>query len=166
VEIRPATAADWANIRDVHLRAFPTAAEAKLVERLIADGDAAVSIVADSCRAIVGHVLMSRMNVHADGRALAALGLAPVAVVPDRQRQKIGSALVEAAVREASSAGAEILFVLGEPDYYGRFGFSAETAAPFASPYAGRHFQALALAGLTPIRSGAAGYAPAFADLG
>jgi putative acetyltransferase len=166
VEIRPATAADWANIRDVHLRAFPTAAEADLVERLIADGDAAVSIVAEAFGAIVGHVLLSRMKVQADGRALAALGLAPVAVIPDRQRQKIGSALVEAAVREARSTGTEILFVLGEPVYYGRFGFSAETAGPFASPYAGRYFQALALADLAPIRSGAAGYAPAFADLG
>ena len=56
--------------------------------------------------------------------------------------------------------------MLGEPDYYCRFGFAAQTAAPFASPYAGPYFMALALApGLVPPVSGTAVYAPAFAAL-
>lgn len=139
--------------------------EADLVDQLVADGVAVVSIVAED-NGIVGHVLLSRMNVVADERALDALGLAPVAVVPDRQREGIGSALVEAAVREAKSAGTQMLFLLGEPGFYGRFGFTAVAAKPFDSPYAGPYFQALPLVDLPPVRSGIAKYAPAFDDLG
>jgi putative acetyltransferase len=139
--------------------------EADLVDQLVADGVAVVSIVAED-NGIVGHVLLSRMNVVADERALDALGLAPVAVVPDRQREGIGSALVEAAVREAKSAGTQMLFLLGEPGFYGRFGFTAVAAKRFDSPYAGPYFQALPLVDLPPVRSGIAKYAPAFDDLG
>ena len=165
MRIRLSRAADSHAIRDVHLRAFPTPTEADLVDRLVADGDAVVSIVAED-DGIVGHVLLSRMNVVADGQALDALGLAPVAVVPDRQRAGIGSALIEAAVREAKSAGTQMLFLLGEPGFYGRFGFTAAAAKPFESPYAGPYFQALPLVDLPPARSGVAKYAPAFDGLG
>ena len=116
--------------------------------------------------AIVGHVLLSRMIVKGDGDSLRALGLGPVAVLPSRQRQGIGAALVEAALGEARSSGEQIVFVLGEPAYYGRFGFDAATAGAFDSPYAGEYFQALALVDLAPIDSGEASYAPAFNDLG
>ena len=106
------------------------------------------------------------MTAEADGQPLRALGLAPVGVVPDRQNQGIGGALVEAAVAAARESGEQLLFLLGEPDYYGRFGFTAERAQPFASPYAGPYFQALALVELAPVKSGRASYAPAFAELG
>ncbi|MGN6154594.1 MAG: GNAT family N-acetyltransferase [Sphingomicrobium sp.] len=165
MQIRLSHAADAQAIRHVHLRAFPTRAEADLVDQLVADGDAAVSIVAED-DGIVGHVLLSRMNVVADGEVLDALGLAPIAVVPERQGERIGSALVEAAVQQARSAGAHILFLLGEPEFYGRFGFTAEAAKPFESPYAGSYFQALALTDLPPVRSGSASYARAFDNLG
>ena len=164
MEIRPARPADSAGIRNVHLRAFPTPLEADLVEKLEADGDACFSIVAEDAGVIVGHVLLSRMTAEVDGQPLRALGLAPVGVVPDRQNQGIGGALVEAAVAAARESGEQLLFLLGEPDYYGRFGFTAERAQPFASPYA--YFQALALVELAPVKSGRASYAPAFAELG
>jgi len=112
--IRVSQAADSQAIRDVHRRAFPTSIEADLVDQLLSDGDAVVSIVAED-DGIVGHVLLSRMNVIADGRSLDALGLAPGAIVPDRQREGIGSALIETAVRQAESAGTQMLFLLGEP---------------------------------------------------
>lgn len=165
MQIRLSRAADSQAIRDVHLRAFPTRMEADLVDQLVADGDALVSIVAQD-DGIVGHVLLSRMNVVADGRALDAQGLGPVAVVPNHQRGGIGSALIEAAVREAKSAGTQMLFLLGEPGFYGRFGFTAAAAKPFESPYAGPYFQALALVDLPPVRSGIAKYAKAFDGLG
>jgi putative acetyltransferase len=165
VQIRLSTAEDPQAIRDVHLRAFPTRMEADLVDQLMADGDAVMSIVAEDGD-IVGHVLLSRMNVIADGQALDGLGLAPVAVVPDRQREGIGSALIEAAVGKAKSTGVQILFLLGEPAFYRRFGFTAAAAKPFESPYAGPYFQALPLVDLRPARSGVARYAPAFDRLG
>jgi len=164
-EVREEWAGDAEAIRSVHLAAFPTANEADLVDQLRRDGDIAVSLVAVEDGAVVGHVLFSRMFVEADRREFDGLGLGPIAVLPDRQRSGIGSALIEAGVERAQSAGAQIIFVLGEPDYYGRFGFDAGVAAPFASPYAGPYLQARLLDGLRPPCSGRADYAPAFAGL-
>ena len=164
--IRPAEPADAAGIRTLHEAAFPTAAEADLVEALAREGDAAVALVEERQGEIVGHVLLSRMAVTGDGRALRALGLAPVGVLPGFQGGGIGTGLIDAALGIARATGEELVFVLGEPDYYGRFGFSAATAAPFASSYAGPWFMALALQpGFTPPAAGTAAYARAFSDL-
>ena len=163
VEVREERAGDAAAIRSVHVVAFPTSSEANLVEQLRSDGDVAASIIALADGEIAGHVLFSRMSVEADGQDLHGWGLGPVAVVPDRQRTGIGSALVEAGIGRARATGVQIIFVLGEPAYYGRFGFDAKSAAPFASPYAGAYFQALALASLPQPSVGRADYAPAFA---
>ena len=165
--IRPAAPEDAAGIRAMHEAAFPTPLEADLVEALVRDGDAVVSLVAGRQSGIVGHVLLSRMQVTGDGRAFRALGLAPVGVLPGYQGAGIGSALIEAAVAIARATGEEIVFLLGEPDYYGRFGFSAAAAAPFASSYAGPFFLALALRPDFAVpAAGDAAYARAFADLG
>lgn len=166
MEIRSATPDDAEAVRAVHLSAFPTALEADLVETLERDGDAVISLVADDDGSIVGHVLFSRMSVTAGDRRLEALGLAPVAVLPGRQGEGIGSGLINAGMSSAAETGAEIVFVLGEPDYYRRFGFDAATAAPFASPYAGAYFQAKALNGdFKAPGAGRADYASAFAGL-
>jgi putative acetyltransferase len=164
--IRPAEPGDEAGIRAVHRAAFPTPAEADLVEALAREGDAAISLVATRQSEIVGHVLLSRMNVSGDGRAVRALGLAPVGVLPGYQGGGIGKALIEAALGIARATGEDLVFLLGEPDYYRRFGFSAETAAPFASPYAGPYFMALALRPeFAAPDTGKAAYARAFSDL-
>jgi putative acetyltransferase len=164
--IRPAELGDAAGIRAVHLAAFPTPIEADLVEALVREGDAILSLVDDRQGQIVGHVLLSRMRVTADGRALRALGLAPVGVLPGFQGGGIGKGLIEAALGVARATGEEMVFLLGEPDYYVRFGFSAAAAAPFASPYAGPYFMALALRpGFEPPAAGEAAYARAFSDL-
>ena len=163
MHLRPAVASDRGEIRGVHLLAFPSPAEADLVEQLVQHGDSVISIVAVENGRIVGHVLLSRMDVESDGAALNAVGLAPVAVIPEWQRRGIGSALIEAAIAGARRSGVEMIFVLGDTGFYGRFGFAAETARPFASPYAGAHFQALAIGrALQPTLTGTARYAPAF----
>ncbi len=164
--IRPAEPEDAAGIKAVHLAAFPTPAEADLVEALDREGDAPVSLVAVRQGEIVGHVLLSRMTVSGDGRGIRALGLAPVAVLPGFQGGGIGKQLVGASLGIARATGVDMVFVLGEPDYYTRFGFSAATAAPFASPYAGPWFMALSLQpGFTAPAAGEAAYARAFSDL-
>jgi putative acetyltransferase len=130
------------------------------------DFDSEISLVAQRWRRIVGHIMLSRMEVSGDGRAYRALGLGPVGVRPRLQRRGIGSALIRAALDRARGLGEEVVFVVGDPAYYGRFGFSAETAAPFASPYAGPYFMALWLRpGIDPPAKGTAAYAPAFAKL-
>jgi putative acetyltransferase len=165
VVIRPAEPGDAASIRAVLDAAFPTAAEADLVARLERDGDAVVSLVAVRDGEAVGHVLLSRMAVEGDGRCYRALGLGPVAVLPPLQRAGLGSELIRSALAIAEATGEELVFVLGEPDYYARFGFSARTAAPFASPYAGPFLMALALRDVGLPEAGRADYARAFSEL-
>jgi putative acetyltransferase len=166
VVVRLAEPADAAAIRALHLAAFPTAAEADLVEALERDGDAVISLVAERDGDILGHVLLSRMAVSGEGRSYRALGLAPLAVRPGAQREGIGSALVRAALNRVAETGEELVFVLGDPAYYGRFGFSVADAAPFTSPYAGPHLMALRLGNDLPLpRAGRAEHARAFAAL-
>ncbi len=166
VEVRRAMSDDAASIRKIHLSAFETCLEADLVERLEQNGEAVISMVATADGAIVGHILFSRMECEADGQPMDALGLAPVAVLPERQSRGIGTRLIEAGLDEARSLAVDIVFLVGEPDYYGRFGFSAATAAPFASPYAGEYFQAKPISvGFTPPGSGRAEYPTAFAGV-
>lgn len=133
--------------------------EARLVARLHGDGDAAISLVADEQGAIVGHILLSRLVA-----PVRALALAPLAVAPGRQGSGVGSALVRVAIDRARQGGWQAIFVLGDVDYYGRFGFDGASAAGFSSPYAGPHFMALALAEL-PVGDGEIAYPRAFADL-
>ncbi len=164
--MRAAEPRDEAAIRAVHISAFPTADEADLVEALGREGDAIISLVAVRGGEIIGHVLLSRMAVSGDGRGYRALGLAPLAVRPGARREGVGSALVRAALQRTAETGEQLVFVLGDPAYYGRFGFSLADAAPFASPYAGPHFMALRLRDHVPLPSaGKADYAPAFAAL-
>ena len=164
--MRPAEPRDAAAVRAVHMAAFPTSLEADLVEAVERAGDAVISLLAEQDGKVVGHILLSRMTVTGDGRAYRALGLAPVAVLPDAQGRGVGSALIRAALSRAGAEGEELVFVLGEPVYYRRFGFDPEMAAPFASPYAGPYFMALRLDPRVPLpATGRADYAPAFAEL-
>lgn len=141
--IRHARAADHAAIRAVNLAAFPQAAEADLVERLRADGDAVFELVAEAGGEVVGHILFSRLWADSVNLYLA---LAPMAVAPDKQGQGLGSALVRAGLEFCKECGAHGVVVLGHPDYYSRFGFSADAAAQVASPYRGSPaFMALGL---------------------
>lgn len=166
VKVRAATAEDSDGIADLHRACFPTAAEAELVAALTAAGDALISLVAEDDGRIVGHALLSRVDAEADGKVVAAMALAPVAVGEDCRGQGIGEAVVHAGLRTAEARGADIVFVVGDPQYYRRFGFDTATAAPFRSAYSGPHFQALVLRpGFRLPRDGTADYAPAFAAL-
>ena len=159
--IRAAEPRDYAAIRDILVAAFPGPDEAGLVERLRSDGDAAIERVADDAGRIVGHILFSLMKA-----PFRALALAPVAVAPDRHALGIGSALIAAGHELARQHGWDAIFVLGEPDYYCRFGYDVALAARFDSPYAGPYFMALPLACVLPTHDGQVTHAPAFAALG
>jgi putative acetyltransferase len=136
--------------------AFGRPDEAELVERLRGDGDAALPLVACEDDGVIGHVLLSPMRA-----PFRALGLAPLSVSPERQRSGVGTALTKAGLQRAAADGWEAVFVLGDPAYYRRFGFSVERAAGFASPYAGPYLMVLALAGSLSASEGAIGHAPA-----
>jgi putative acetyltransferase len=160
--IRDETPADVAVIRAVNEAAFAGAQEADLVDALRRDGDLVLSLVADAGDAVVGHVAFSRMQIDDEGTSAPAIALAPVAVLPTQQRRGIGTTLIGDGLRRLRQSGETLVFVLGEPAYYGRFGFAA--AARFETPYPGPYFQSLALSPRAPS-SGTARYARAFAAL-
>jgi putative acetyltransferase len=151
-----------AAIRRVEEAAFAQPVEAQLVDDLRSAGDAVFSLVAVEDERIVGHAMFSKMKA-----PFAALALGPVAVLPERQRTGIGGQLIRDGLARSEAAGWVGIFVLGDPAYYGRFGFHGERASGFQSPYAGPHLMALALGpGDLPVGSGSIRYAPAFASLG
>ena len=141
--IRYVRPGDHAAIAEVVSAAFGRDDEARLVERLRADGDVVLEMAAEADGAVAGHILFSRL--WADHHGLFA-ALAPLAVSPGRQRSGLGSALVRAGLATVREYGCHGVLVLGDPVYYGRFGFSADLAANVACPFKGMEaFQALAL---------------------
>jgi len=77
---------------------------------------------------IVGHILFSPAVVETTGRRVVGSGLAPLAVIPERQREGIGSALVERGLAILRERGCQFVIVLGHPDFYPRFGFERASA--------------------------------------
>ena len=141
--IRYARPADRAAIAEVVAAAFGREDEARLVERLRAEDDVVLEMVAEVEGAVAGHILFSRL--WADHHGLFA-ALAPLSVRPDRQNAGLGSALVTSGLSNVREYGCHGVLVLGDPAYYGRFGFKSETAARVKAPYAGHPaFQALDL---------------------
>ena len=170
IAIRPATGGDVAAIDALLRRAFPAPDEAMLVQRLCVDGDMVLTLVADEEEngALAGVIVYSRMAVEIGGKPIAAVALAPLAVDAGQRGQGVAEALVRASLAPLADAGAILCFVLGDPAYYERFGFSADWARGFASPYAGDYLMALPLqGGAMPCgERGAATHANAFAELG
>jgi putative acetyltransferase len=140
--IRPAVSGDWPAIHAVETAAFGRPDEADLVDRLRADGDAMVELVAVEVGEVVGHILFSPLATDT-GAAFAAL--APVAIQPDRQKDGLGGALIEAGIAACRDLDIVAIILLGHPSYYPRFGFSAEGARKVAAPFSGRSFMGLAL---------------------
>ena len=114
--------------------------EARIVETLREAGSLTVSLVATENDRIVGHVAFSPVTI--DGRSDGWFGLGPVAVVPDRQGDGIGSALIQAGLTQLRVQGSTGCVVLGEPAYYRRFGFGADPNLRLAGVPA-EYFQAL-----------------------
>jgi putative acetyltransferase len=164
VNIRPELHDDAGAVRDSLIAAFGGAAEAGLVECLRRCGDLALALVADD-GAIRGFAAFPRLTVEDGQGTRSALGLAPLAVMPDRQRRGIGVALVREGHRLLAAQGHSLVFVLGDPAYYTRFGYDLAAAAPFESAYAGPHFMALRLNESAP-RRGKLRYPAAFTGLG
>jgi len=122
IDIRPERAEDIAAVRRVHVSAFPTAAEADLVERLRAGGKAAVSLVAEAEGRIIGHIVFSRVTF-VPTLDIIAYGLGPMAVMPGYEKHGIGRRLVQNGLGECHAQDACMVVVLGDSAYYERFGF-------------------------------------------
>ena len=122
VRVRDEAPRDVEAVRSVLTEAFPSAAEANLVDALRGQTDPQISLVAEHpTRGIVGHILFTPVTIRS--AASKAIGLGPMAVHPAIQRRGVGSALVAAGLAACEAAGEQIVVVLGHPSYYPRFGF-------------------------------------------
>jgi putative acetyltransferase len=164
IAMRPETPADIPAIRRVIEAAFGQTAEVVLVDQLRDDGDLVLSLVAEDAGVVVGHIAFSRLEVEDAAARFDALALAPIAVHPSRQGEGIGSGLVRTAHDMLRQRGEHLIVVLGDPDYYQRFGYDRERAEGFESSYQSDSLMALALDGAAP-RSGQLRYAFAFTEL-
>lgn len=163
LRVRPEEPSDASAVRALLLEAFPTAAEADLALALRGTPDELVSLVAARGPEVLGHVLFSRGRL--GSRPVACL--APLAVAGRVRRRGIGERLVREGLTRCRRAGERLAAVLGDPAYYGRFGFRASPAV--ACPYepVPVHFQVLALAeGALDGASGTVEYAEPFRRLG
>lgn len=132
--IRRESPNDVAGIRHVNLGAFETDLEANIVDALRAQASPLVSLVAVSDDVIVGHILFSPVTLSSQP-GLPIMGLAPMAVVSQRQRQGIGSDLVRAGIEGCRAAGCVAVVVLGHAEYYPRFGFTPASRFGLVSEY-------------------------------
>jgi putative acetyltransferase len=132
--IRPEEPADRQAIRRVNELAFGGSEEADIVDAL--RGTAAwlpeLSLVAEDDAGVVGHVLFSVVELEG---GLELLSLGPMAVVPEHQRARVGTALVDAGLRRARNTDYPLVVVVGHPEYYPRFGFAPAREYGIDIPY-------------------------------
>ena len=122
--------------------------EAALVDRLRAGGELVFSLVAESDGRIVGYAAFNRSGIAADDELLRAAWLAPVAVAAEHQAKGIGSAMIEEGLGRCGAQGFTFAVVVGNPDYYSRFGFGP--APGLQSRWTGDALMAVPLGGAKP----------------
>jgi len=123
-EVRDEKPEDYDAIRRVNELAFKGKSEADLVDALRDSGDDIISMVALQDDKVVGHILFSPVSIENGEDSNTAMGLGPISVLPEHQRQGIGSRLVKVGLGECKANGCPVVVVLGHPEYYPRFGFT------------------------------------------
>jgi predicted N-acetyltransferase YhbS len=166
VTVRTERPDDVAAIRAVNEAAFPTAAEAGLVDALRAAGAVADggSLVAERDGAVVGHLLLSVARLDHGPPVLA---LAPMAVLPAHQRTGVGGALVREALARAARTEHPLVVVVGHPGYYPRFGFRPAREHGIEPPFdlPGEAWMIAPLPRYDPALRGTVIYPPAFGEV-
>jgi putative acetyltransferase len=131
--VRPLQTGDEAAVDDLVARAFGRREEADLVRALRREVASVLELVAEREGAVSGHIAFSPVTPERVEAGVVCFGLGPMAVVPGLQRGGVGSALVRAGLAACAARGVGLVFVLGHPAYYPRFGF--EPAAPHGFHY-------------------------------
>ncbi|MDJ0698909.1 MAG: N-acetyltransferase [Woeseiaceae bacterium] len=149
-EIRETVTADLPALERLYPRAFPEEDLLPLLRDLLHAPAGVLSLVACVNIDIAGHIAFTMCGLDGGDAELALLG--PLAVAPERQGQGIGSAIVRAGLERLRRRGTHLVCVLGDPNYYGRFGFTPDSGIepPYQLPPEWNEaWQSLALAGDT-----------------
>lgn len=133
--IREENPLDIEAISAVHRAAFAglsysAQTEHKIVCDLRASGSLLLSLVAEENATVVGHVVFAPVRI--GGRACPWVGLGPLGILPEWQGRHVGKALIEAGLERLRQSGIEGVVVLGDPEYYQRFGFFADPTLTLA----------------------------------
>jgi putative acetyltransferase len=137
VMIRREQQGDEAQIRTVNLQAFGRETEANLVDEFRINCPEGVSLVAVEDDRIVGHILFTPAMIESGERMVHGMCLAPLAVLPEFQRQGIGTKLIQAGFEAMKAAHQSFVILYGHPEYYPRFGFVPASRYGIKSPYDG-----------------------------
>ena len=135
--IRESTSDDINAVLDIERRAFGKDKEAELVSELLHDPSAVprLSLLASIDGRCVGHILFTAVTVTGSENTITASILAPLAILPDMQSRGIGGELIKEGLRLLKTSRVDLVFVLGHPDYYPRFGFQAAGRLGLDAPY-------------------------------
>ncbi len=139
MNIRIATNQDSDDIKKVYLSAFPKGESeiaAKIAIELLSENTTpqTISLITETDHSVVGHVAFSPVEIDNNDNCRAYI-LAPLAVLTDYQKRGIGSTLIKYGMQQLSVMGVNIVFVYGDPNYYERFGFNADTVRNYITPY-------------------------------
>ena len=164
IEIRQESEGDAAAIRSVQEQAFNEEDEAKVVDMLRASDSIVLSLVAVAAGRVVGHVLFSPVTVESSPPDSLWVALGPIGVLPDHQGRGIGSLLVREGLAQCQLQGCDGVVLLGDPAYYGRFGFVPASDCGLTCVYGGGPaFQAIGLRqGALGQVTGVVSFAPEF----
>lgn len=135
ITIRAENAEDIPAVRRVNELAFGRSNEAALVDALRAASSPQLSLVAIEDSEVVGHIFFSPVSIESDDSTSAALGLGPLAVLPEYQNQGVGSQLVREGLRECQRVDSNVVVVIGHPEYYPHFGFIPASQKGLRSEY-------------------------------
>jgi putative acetyltransferase len=163
--IRTEQPGDIPAVRRVNGIAFETALEADLVDALRQRARPVISLVAAIEDEVIGHIMLSPVTLSSQPDA-RIMGLAPMAVVPERQRQGIGSELVRSGLEECRRLGFVAVVLIGHPAYYPRFGFLRASGFGLVSEFdvPDETFMALELTPGALLNPGTIRFHPAFAE--
>lgn len=169
LSLRPEAPADREAVDELTDLAFGATGEESVERRLLrqlrADGAVIdeLTLVAEVDGQVVGHVACSRGTL----AGAPSVGLGPISVRPDLQHKGIGAGLMSAVIATAERRGDPVIVLLGDPEYYGFFGFVPASSLGIGSPgpWGDAYFQALPLRSWLPEMAGPFEYAPAFSDV-
>ena len=135
--IKKAMDSDLNDVLRIETEAFGHSKESNLVNGLLNDDSAKplLSLLAIDEDEAVGHILFTKVRITGNEDALSAMILAPLAILPDAQGKGVGGKLIKEGLRQLSESMVDLVFVLGHPEYYPRFGFKPAGARGFEAPY-------------------------------